>query len=764
MQTNMINDSFLFPAVLEQLGFALLHFIWQGFVVAIIASLLLRLMKRQAASARYPVALMSFAIMVICPLVTLVSLSGQSNNTKAFASTSEPDVSIASADVLRIEKAEIGINSDPTELVSTKEPHSANVDIDFALADAGPEKSTLFFVAIAWLVGVFVLSIRLLLGLIGVSRLRKSAQRPPVWLQELSDEIAKMMSVSSPAVALSCRISEAVAVGFVKPMVLLPLSWVTELPADMLEAIIAHEMAHIRRRDLWVNLIQRVAETLLFYHPAVWWISNRVRVERELCCDAMVIDQTRNPLRYAETLELAGRLSATSKPPSVAVTSVGSKQVLLQRVASVLHPPNERKRNRPTWLAGLIPLMAIAAALLSIIPAGPGEHKAVAATDTEEKSELAVSVADANQVYLTLWKMIEPGEANPESKVHGPAGFGYYRPVIWEDSPAGVRWKRFSSAHPNDGRHHKEGVDQYMFGMLPAGQYRVSAVQYRRSENVPDPTPFTVSEAFALDGSNKHEVNLGFKEATASLALKLIDQQTRTPIHRVALRLRTVDGMPVVHGHGTGNYFERTGEQGEVEFNALPKGKYLVEVLGKHAGTGESVEYPALEEPVTIDVASKGQQVEIEISPRRLPADEIEKRNPFSIVGRVTDPKGNPISDVVIRGATGIGTLLGGGSTKTDKNGNYKLFISPGARTRVSEVAPLGVGIQALHLYVSGDHWKLRNAHESEPDYLFYLMTDRTPEAFADLMEKEGKIWSKTDSREVFLPTNQKNSTWSCCP
>ena len=68
-------------------------------------------------------------------------------------------------------------------------------------------------------------------------------------------------------------------------MILLPTSWLTELPPDMLESIIAHELAHIRRGDLWVNLLQRVIEVLLFYHPAVWWLSQRIRVERELCCD-----------------------------------------------------------------------------------------------------------------------------------------------------------------------------------------------------------------------------------------------------------------------------------------------------------------------------------------------------------------------------------------------------------------------------------------------------------------------------------------------
>ena len=65
-------------------------------------------------------------------------------------------------------------------------------------------------------------------------------------------------------------------VGILRPMVLLPAAWIAEMPPEILEAVIAHELAHIRRRDLWATFFQRLVETLLFYHPAVWWISRRV--------------------------------------------------------------------------------------------------------------------------------------------------------------------------------------------------------------------------------------------------------------------------------------------------------------------------------------------------------------------------------------------------------------------------------------------------------------------------------------------------------
>ena len=109
--------------------------------------------------------------------------------------------------------------------------------------------------------------------------------------------------MTPPRVRVCRRVAEAVAIGLFKPMILLPAAWLSELPPDMLEAVLAHELAHVRRLDLWVNLLQRLVETLLFYHPAMWWLSHRLRTERELCCDELAATVTNDRVRYAETLE-----------------------------------------------------------------------------------------------------------------------------------------------------------------------------------------------------------------------------------------------------------------------------------------------------------------------------------------------------------------------------------------------------------------------------------------------------------------------------
>jgi bla regulator protein blaR1 len=139
-----------------------------------------------------------------------------------------------------------------------------------------------------WIVGMTAFGLRMGCGLIGIVRWRRKLQPIPAELEPRIDALGERMKMDRPIrICLSDRVKQAMAVGCLRPMVILPASIITQLPVDMLEAIIAHELAHIRRHDLWINLLQRMAEILFFFHPAVWWISKSLRRERELCCDEL---------------------------------------------------------------------------------------------------------------------------------------------------------------------------------------------------------------------------------------------------------------------------------------------------------------------------------------------------------------------------------------------------------------------------------------------------------------------------------------------
>ena len=138
-------------------------------------------------------------------------------------------------------------------------------------------------------------------------------------------------------VAVSRHVTTAFACGLWRPMVLLPASWLVDMSPSMLQAVIAHELAHIRRYDLWVNLFQRVTETLWFYHPAVWWISMSIRRERETCCDELAVSILPSRVQYAETLEfLAVRRLAGTAPLWLSAGIGGRRMVLLKRIQHVL--------------------------------------------------------------------------------------------------------------------------------------------------------------------------------------------------------------------------------------------------------------------------------------------------------------------------------------------------------------------------------------------------------------------------------------------
>jgi hypothetical protein len=155
-------------------------------------------------------------------------------------------------------------------------------------------------------------------------------------------------------VFLSSHVTEAMALGLVRKFVLIPAAWATEMPLDMLEAVIAHELAHIKRMDLWANFLQRIVETLFFYHPAVWWLSRRLRVERELCSDALAVAATGERLVYAQTLaHIAGELRSDFRPGLAAFLRGEGDMRLLQRIRNVLSPPTSEQRQ---WPAGFVAL------------------------------------------------------------------------------------------------------------------------------------------------------------------------------------------------------------------------------------------------------------------------------------------------------------------------------------------------------------------------------------------------------------------------
>ncbi len=346
---------------------ALVHFLWQGLAITAALVAVVELLGIRRPQPRYLCSLAALVLMALCPLATLAVVgSGEGSGFGVQRAGEQSQVPGP--------KSKVAVPALTTHH-SPLTPHSA-------IIAAQP------YVLTAWLAGVAFFGCRLLMGVIGVRRLRRQRLPLPRELSERVEQLGRRLGMRARSlVFLSRKVGEAMAVGVVKPVVLLPVVWASEMPLVMLEAVIAHELAHLRRRDLWVVLLERVVEALLFYHPAVWWLSSRLRAERELCCDELAVALTGRRLEYVQTLESVARWSARVEPLFAAGIRGERNMQLLHRVRNVLGLSAAGESSR-LWPAGLVALLLpLAAWGWSAGLITPQPSVAVADDDREDRDD-----------------------------------------------------------------------------------------------------------------------------------------------------------------------------------------------------------------------------------------------------------------------------------------------------------------------------------------------------------------------------------------
>ncbi len=365
-------EDFLQHPTVSVLGWTLVHFLWQGAVIATLLGGAFRLLRRSAAAnARYGLACGALLLMAVSPAVTFVVL------TPLGAGSSVP----------------------PWTLVKS----SAG-----AFLPPSPPIWLPLLVA-AWGAGVLFLSLRLLGGWVQVERLKRRATRPingP--LQDMTREMARRLRITRPVVLLESAVVQVPTVlGGFRSVILVPASALSGLPAPQLEALLAHELAHIRRWDYLVNLLQTAIETLLFYHPAVWWISRQIRVERENCCDDMAVSLLGDRHTYVRALASLEELRAVSTPLALA----GNGGDLLARIRRLLGRPSAHPGVGLVSLSGMVCVTlfsALAVLHLHASIAGEGaegsKQRRRTLAQTEQQSSAASSVAAGRQARLPTVK------------------------------------------------------------------------------------------------------------------------------------------------------------------------------------------------------------------------------------------------------------------------------------------------------------------------------------------------------------------------
>ena len=310
--------------VIDALGWALIHSLWQCAAIAAVFAVLNLVLQPRSANARYLAGSVSLLAMPLAAAVTFWLLSQDPQSSKAIVAISAVSGDLAPPDAAHI----------PSAPSPTPAPHSVPY---------------LDLVVWFWAAGVISMSLWSAAGWLLAQRLKRRGSRKldEQWQIRLS-ALARQLGIRrSIGLCESALAKVPSVIGWLKPVILVPAGALMNLSASELEAVLAHELAHIRRLDYLANLLQSAIETLMFYHPAMWWVSKHIRAERENCCDDMAIAACGDRIVYARALTALEELRGTFPPFALAATG----GPLLARIRRLLGRDESRRRSLPVWMA-----------------------------------------------------------------------------------------------------------------------------------------------------------------------------------------------------------------------------------------------------------------------------------------------------------------------------------------------------------------------------------------------------------------------------
>jgi beta-lactamase regulating signal transducer with metallopeptidase domain len=337
----------------EATAWTLIHFCWQGAVIAGVYRVASAAFSRRASQTRYVLALFALLAMLAAAVFTFAW------QVRSSAPSALPYSGVSNAQV----------SGDFPRMVAPgmAAPSHAAAD-NLALLRSMP--GLMGWIDAFWLIGVLALAARGFGGWWVIHRLRNTATaQVPAPVRATFERIARTLSLSRPVLLrVSSAIAGPVTMGTLRAIVLLPVSAVTQLSPEELEVVLAHELAHVRRADFLWNLVQTLIETLFFFHPAVWWLSSRVRHERELCCDDLALKVCPNPVVYASALFHLEEQRSRQMSLAMALDGHQPVQTLRWRIARILGETIPRNPNRPLRPFSLAALGAVLVVLLLPAP------------------------------------------------------------------------------------------------------------------------------------------------------------------------------------------------------------------------------------------------------------------------------------------------------------------------------------------------------------------------------------------------------------
>lgn len=312
--------------LIPALSMALLHSIWQCTLIALLTAIGLYLLRGASAKSRYLLASLALVLCVALPLAYLLGHLDRSPAASVHLPALVSEIeSVGTIEVSTLPNAMFG--------QGLWNPWAA-------LSSTHVPPSLMLVLVSVWTFGVILMTLRLWMGLRWVDQhVRLGQQQSDVFLQGKLNKLAARVGIHRHiSLGLSNQISSPVTAGWWRPIVIVPTALVSGMPPDLLEALLAHEVAHIKRMDYLLNLFQSAIEIVLFYHPAIWWLSRQIRIEREQIADDLAAGLLGEPRRLALALSELERFQFTT--PQLAQAAHGGN--LMSRIKRLINPETSK--------------------------------------------------------------------------------------------------------------------------------------------------------------------------------------------------------------------------------------------------------------------------------------------------------------------------------------------------------------------------------------------------------------------------------------
>ncbi|MEL6105418.1 MAG: M56 family metallopeptidase [Planctomycetota bacterium] len=564
-----------YDVLCERLCWTLLHSLWQMTLFALAAGCLSRFCLRGRTNIAYLTHTAALMFGVAALPLTFLATGTQFDSSRPVTSTWNAE---------RFEHdrtSENGISSSPDHAQPASLPMAAKTTAQAAMGPTAVAESqdrvatdlwrwTLPWFAAVYVIGVLIMLARLAWSFWYVERIRRVAQTVTEGPVRIAIEsLCKRWSLRViPALAHSNQVLTPKVVGLIKPTILLPASALSGLSVGELELILSHELAHLRRHDLWVNLFQRVAESLLFFNPATWWLSRRVSLLREFCCDDQALASAGNSdepqLRYAEALLRCVQLS---EDRIVGIGSLGtdgrSPSELRRRVARVLGESITEPLPRLT--RGSVTLLFLGAVIFAGSWFWPGEDTSAASGPSWVGQTETVDGDGVRATNSEVDRRNEQSAKTESTNSDQPATLSG-QIVMADGSPASVEgWMsydtRFENGNGASGTA-EQFTNQFDVKVGPGTTYL--------THHVKGYAPAWTPKIELKPGQRRGDLKLILTDGT-SQRVRLVNARDE-PISGATLLAH-----PVIHGQSGGFNFPKTTDQnGEHVFTHLAATKYSI--------------------------------------------------------------------------------------------------------------------------------------------------------------------------------------------